>query len=53
LYRIEKDKMQIINEIADVRAATDEVNRSKVGRFYLKGQPHKVNILHLTGQKAA
>merc|ERR1719427_1393801 len=28
--KIEKDKAQIMNEIADVRAATDEVNRSKV-----------------------
>ena len=28
-HKIEKDKSQIFNEIADVRAATDEVNRSK------------------------
>ena len=28
--RIEKDKGLIMNEIADVRAATEEVNRSKV-----------------------
>jgi hypothetical protein len=29
-FRIEKDKSQILNEISDVRAATEEVNRSKV-----------------------
>ena len=28
-HKIEKDKSQIFNEIVDVRAATDEVNRSK------------------------
>ena len=30
LTRIEKDKGQILHEISDVRAATDEVNRSRV-----------------------
>ena len=30
LSRIEKDKALIMAEIADVRAATDEVGRSKV-----------------------
>ena len=29
-FRIEKDKSQIMIEIQDVRAATDEVGRSKV-----------------------
>ena len=29
-FRIDKDKSQIMIEIADVRAATDEVGRSKV-----------------------
>lgn len=28
--KVEKDKNQIVNEISDVRAATDEVARSKV-----------------------
>ena len=28
-FRIEKDKSQIMAEVADVRAATDEVTRSK------------------------
>ena len=32
-YRIEKDKNQIMVEIADVRAATDEVCRSKVSSY--------------------
>ena len=31
--RIEKDKSQIMNETADVRSATEEVNRSKVISF--------------------
>ena len=30
IFRIEKDKSQIMIEIQDVRAATDEVGRSKV-----------------------
>ena len=30
LFRIEKDKGKIMAEVADMRAATDEVNRSKV-----------------------
>ena len=29
-FRVEKEKSQIIAEISDVRAATDEVGRSKV-----------------------
>ena len=29
-FRVEKEKSQIITEISDVRAATDEVGRSKV-----------------------
>jgi hypothetical protein len=42
--------MPILCEIADVRAAADEVSRSKVSNFHLMGQPHKVNRLHLKGQ---
>ena len=30
MFRIEKDKNHILKEISDVRAATEEVNRSKV-----------------------
>jgi hypothetical protein len=33
-FRVEKDKSQIIAEVADVRAATDEVGRSKVTTLY-------------------
>ncbi len=32
LLRIDKDKGQILHEVSDVRAATDEVNRSKVSQ---------------------
>ena len=32
MFRVNKDCAQIGNEITDVRAATDEVGRSKVGR---------------------
>ena len=32
LLRIDKDKSQILHEVSDVRAATDEVNRSKVSQ---------------------
>jgi len=30
MFRIDKDKGQILHEVSDVRAATDEVNRSRV-----------------------
>jgi len=32
LLRIDKDKSQILHEVSDVRAATEEVNRSKVSQ---------------------
>ena len=34
-FRIDKDKIQIMAEISDVRAATDEVGRSKVRHLSL------------------
>ena len=34
LFRVNKDCAQIMSEINDVRAATDEVGRSKVGRSH-------------------
>ena len=39
--KIEKDKTQIMHEIADARAATDEVNRSKASA--------EKNLKHLQG----
>lgn len=39
--RIEKDRGQIAHEIGDVRAATDEVSRSKVSSY--KFERHILN----------
>ena len=36
-FRVEKDKSLIIAEISDVRAATDEVGRSKVSLKIFNG----------------
>ena len=33
MFRIDRDKTQILAEISDVRAATDEVMRSKVDNY--------------------
>jgi hypothetical protein len=45
LLRIDKDKGQILHEVSDVRAATDEVNRSKVSQQRLKnGWKYKILI---------
>jgi hypothetical protein len=49
-FRIEKDKGQIIHEISDVRAATDEVNRSRVSIWrmrsaYMQTFPHPFSSL--------
>ena len=47
--RIEKDKGQIGHEIGDVRAATDEVNRSKVSNTnktisYINGKLDRLKV---------
>ena len=45
LFRIEKDKGKIMAEVADVRAATDEVNRSKVMNIICPKENDLKNLL--------
>ena len=50
LFRIEKDKALIMAEIADVRAATDEVGRSKVIKVIFKEKNYHLFHSGLCGE---
>ena len=47
LYRVDQDKSKIIVEVSEVRAATDEVARSKVITIDCISQCKYINFRHL------